>query len=219
MKTLLLIPAFNEAPTLPGLIQSARDYIPDILVIDDGSSDGTASVAEGAGAMVQRLSTNVGKGEAMKRGFEYAMGHAYDYVLTMDGDGQHAPADIQNFVPVLGQYDLILGMRMLSGPNVPPLRRTANMISTGIVSLVSGQRIYDSQTGFRAYRVGMLRHLELRSKRYDLESEVIIKAARKGFRVGHVPIQTIYAGEVSRFKNVIDSVRFLKVVFKSFFWR
>ena len=81
-----------------------------------GSLDATASVAEGAGAMVQRLSTNVGKGEAMKRGFEYAMGHAYDYVLTMDGDGQHAPADIQNFVPVLGQYDLILGMRMLSGP-------------------------------------------------------------------------------------------------------
>jgi glycosyltransferase involved in cell wall biosynthesis len=219
MKTLLLIPAFNEAPTLPGLIQSARGYIPDILVIDDGSRDATGSVAANAGAIVQRLSTNVGKGEAMKRGFNYAIEQGYDYVLTMDGDGQHAPTDIQNFIPMLCKFDLILGMRMLSGPNVPGLRRIANMISTGIVSLISGQRIYDSQTGFRAYRVEMLRQVALQSKRYDLETEVIIKAARRGFRIGHVPIQTIYAGEVSRFKNVIDSARFLKVVLKSLFWR
>jgi UDP-N-acetylglucosamine---dolichyl-phosphate N-acetylglucosaminyltransferase len=219
MKNLLLIPAFNEEPTLPRLIEAARQFIRDILVIDDGSEDATTLVSAMAGAMVHRLKTNAGKGEALKTGFKYALDTSYDWVITMDGDGQHAPSDIATFLPMLaGPYDLILGNRMGDRTRLPFVRRVANRSSSFIVSLLCGRRVPDSQTGFRAYRSDLLRRVALHSSRYDLETEIIIKAARKGFRIGHCRIQTIYSGEVSRFRNVQDSLRFLAVVFKSFFW-
>ncbi len=218
MKSLLVIPAFNEEPTLPRLIKAAKTHIHDIMVIDDGSTDATTLVAALAGAMVHRLKTNMGKGEALKTGFNYAIEQGYDRVLTMDGDGQHAPEDIVNFFPLLDQYDLILGNRMSESRRVPLLRRMANLTSSFIVSVLCGRRIQDSQTGFRAYNTDLLRRIKLQSSRYDLETEVIIKAARKGYRLGHTHIQTIYADEVSRFRNVKDSLRFLSVVFKSFLW-
>jgi len=218
MKCLLVIPAFNEEPTIPGLVKAAKEHIHDVMVIDDGSDDATTLVAALAGAMVHRLKTNMGKGVALKEAFAYAIDQGYDYVLTMDADGQHAPADIVNFLPLLGQYDLILGNRMSDAGRVPLLRRVGNLSSSLLVSVLCGQWIHDSQTGFRAYRTGLLRQIQLQSKRYDLETEVIIKAARKHFRIGHAHIQTIYADEVSRFRNVKDSLRFLSVIFKSFLW-
>ena len=218
MKILLVIPAFNEEPTLPAVVEKAKLYLPDILVIDDGSEDATSLVSALAGAMTHRLPQNVGKGEALKTAFAYALEHSYDWVFTLDGDGQHDPADIQNFLPLLENHDLVLGDRMADSAKVPFLRRIANMTSSLVISVLSGQRIHDSQTGFRAYRTGLLRQIRLQSSRYDLESEVIIKASRKGFRIGHARIQTIYAGEISRFRNFIDSGRFIIVVFKSFLW-
>ena len=98
---------------------------------------------------------------------------------------------------------------------VPFLRRLANLSSSLLVSIVCGTRIYDSQTGFRAYRARLLSSVKLRCSRYDLETEVIIKAVRQGFRIGHIPIQTIYAGEVSRFQYLKDSLRFFRVIANS----
>jgi glycosyltransferase involved in cell wall biosynthesis len=219
MRNLLVIPAFNEEPTLPGLIAAAKGYFHDILVIDDGSSDATTLVSVMGGAMTHRFAENRGKGEALKAAFEYAISQGYDWVFTMDGDGQHAPTDLPNFFPALEHYDLILGNRMNDRKGVPLLRRTANFVSSLLVSAACGQWIYDSQTGFRAYSSKLLRAIPLQSSRYELETEVIIKAVRRGFRVGHVTIQTIYAGETSRFKNLQDSLRFLRVVAKSLFWR
>jgi glycosyltransferase involved in cell wall biosynthesis len=219
MKILLLIPAFNEEPSIVPVIREAKKYIRDIMVIDDGSTDATTLVSSQAGAMIHRFKENRGKGEALKFGFQYAVEQGYDYVITMDGDGQHAAADIDGFLPMLGSYDLILGNRMDDRAKVPWLRRIANLTSSMIVSILCGQRVYDSQTGFRAYSAKLLRDVKLRSSRYDLESEVVIKAARQGFKVGHCHIQTIYAGEVSRFRNVKDSLRFLAIAFKSLFWR
>ena len=218
MKSLLVIPAFNEEPTIAGIIKSSKMFIPDILVVDDGSEDATTLVSAVAGAMVHRLKENKGKGAALKEAFNYALDAGYDRVITIDSDGQHDPADLANFLPLLDQYDLILGNRMDDRESVPPLRRAANVTSSVIISVLAGQRIYDSQTGFRAYSADLLRGITLKSERYDLESEVIIKAARKGFRIGHARIRTIYADEVSRFRNFKDSGRFLWVVLKSFFW-
>ncbi len=215
MKSLLVIPALDEEATLPGLIEAARKHIPDVMVIDDGSTDATCLVSAIAGAMVHRLKTNMGKGEALKTGFDYAIGEGYDWVLTMDADGQHSPDDIVNFLPALDHYDLVLGNRMNDSANVPPVRRMANLFSSMLVSLLCGQRIRDSQTGFRAYRTRLLRELSLTCSRYDLETEVIIKAARNGFRIGHVNIQTIYADEVSRFRKFRDSSRVIAVLLKS----
>jgi glycosyltransferase involved in cell wall biosynthesis len=220
VKLLLLIPAFNEERHIRGLVEQARQYLQEalVLVIDDGSRDQTASLAARAGAVVRSLGVNMGKGEALKAGFRYAIEHGYDVVLTMDADGQHRPEDIPNFLPHLGKYELVLGNRMHDAARVPLLRRIANRSSSLIVSLLCCQRIPDSQTGFRAYRVELLRRVPLRSSRYDLETEVVIKAARKGFRIGHCQIQTVYADEVSRFENVKDSMRFLAAVARYAFW-
>src|SRR5690349_18084124 len=111
MKNLLVIPAFNEEPTLPAVIESAKPYIRDIMVIDDGSSDATTLVSVMAGAMTHRFATNMGKGEALKTAFEYAVGQGYDWVLTMNGDGEHAASDLPKFFSLLDRHDLILGNR------------------------------------------------------------------------------------------------------------
>ena len=218
MKILLVIPAFNEEPTLPGLIQSAKQHLRDIMVIDDGSEDATSLASMMNGAMVHRLKDNMGKGEALKVAFEYALNTGYDYVMTIDGDGQHDPNDIPNFLPLLGHYDLILGNRMSDAGRVPFIRRIANFSSSLVVSILCGRRIHDSQTGFRVYSRKLLETIPLSSSHYDMETEVIVKAARRGLRIGHARIQTIYAGEVSRFNKVTDSARFVWVIFKSFLW-
>src|SRR3954447_2215497 len=153
MRNLLVIPAFDEEPTLPDLIQSAKVYIPDIMVIDDGSSDATTLVSVMAGAMTHRFATNRGKGEALKVAFEYAVGQGYDWVFTMDGNGRHDPADLPNFFSVCDTSDLVLGNRMKDRVSIPLLLRVANFLSSLLVSLVCWKWIYDSQTGFRAYSV------------------------------------------------------------------
>lgn len=218
MKQIVIIPAFNEEPTIAGLIESIRQYVQDILVIDDGSEDMTTLRSALSGAMVHRFEKNRGKVEALKFGFSYALDQGYDWVLTMDGDGQHDPRDLLNFLPLLGKYDLILGNRMGDPSRVPIKRRWANWGLSLLVSALAARRIYDSQTGFRAYSANLLRALNLNSKHYDLETEVLIKASRKGFRIGHCRIQTIYAGELSHFNKVRDGGRFVLVLLKSFFW-
>src|ERR1051326_3299106 len=151
MKSLLVIPVFNEETTLPGLIESAKSYIHDIMVIDDGSSAASTLVSVMAGAMTHRFATNMGKGEALKTAFEYAVSQNYDWVFTMDGDGEHDPSDLLKFFSLLDQYDLILGNR----------GRLADSVFSALVSLVCGKWIPDCRTGFRAYSVGILRSIQI----------------------------------------------------------
>ena len=132
--------------------------------------------------------------------------------MTLDGDGQHDTDDIAAFLPLLDRFDLILGNRMDDSRAMPWLRWTANRIANLFVSLASRRRIHDSQTGFRAYSEALLRKISLDGRRYELETEVIIKAAREGLRISECRIHTIYAGEVSRFRGIRDSIQFLRVV-------
>jgi glycosyltransferase involved in cell wall biosynthesis len=218
MKALLLIPACNEERTIRTIVETAKGFIRDILVVDDGSSDRTEFEAVAAGAAVHRLRKNSGKGEALRAGFAYALAHRYDYILTMDGDGQHDAEDIPKFFPLLERYDLVLGSRLEARASAPLIRRLANFTSSLLVSALCGFRIPDSQTGFRAYSAELIRKVHLKCSHYDLETEVIIKAARQGFRIGHCQIKTIYGSEISRFKNLRDSFRFLRVIARAL-WR
>jgi glycosyltransferase involved in cell wall biosynthesis len=219
MKALLLIPAFNEERTIRPLINAAKQFVPNILVVDDGSTDSTNSEARAAGCLVERLEPNRGKGNALKTGFAFALAHGYDFVITMDADGQHDPEDIRHFLPLLEQHDLILGSRLEERATVPLLRRLANFTSSFMVSVLCGRRIFDSQTGFRAYSAALIRNVRLDCSHYDLETEVIIKASRQGLRIGHCRIRTIYGEEISRFRNLKDSVRFLQVIGRSLWIR
>jgi glycosyltransferase involved in cell wall biosynthesis len=219
MKHLVLIPAWNEEATIAPLVEAVRQHIPQVMVIDDGSEDATTLASALAGAMIHRFNDNRGKGEALKFGFWYALDQKYDWVITIDGDGQHDPADILSFLPLLENFDLVLGNRMNDAARIPFKRRWANRALSAVISILAGQRIYDSQCGFRAYRVALLGNVPLSSHGYELETEVLIKAARRGFRIGHCRVKTIYPGVPSRFRKLRDGYRFTMVVLKSFFWR
>jgi glycosyltransferase involved in cell wall biosynthesis len=168
-------------------------------------------VASEAGAIVLRHESNRGKGAALKTGFQYLMDQGYDGAVTIDADGQHDPAEIPLFVAAAQEgYDMVIGNRMSNVSTMPPVRRFANHTSSFLISVFLGQMIRDSQNGFRYYKLSSVTGLPLKASKYDLETEVIFKAARAGQRIGWVPTRTIYRSEArSKFNSVTDTLRFV----------
>jgi len=192
MRTLLIIPAFNEAGSIQGVINSVRPYIDgDIVVIDDGSEDDTTALAKGAGAAVLRHPCNLGIGAAVQTGFLYGLQRGYDYVVRQDGDGQHDPAQIPRLLAVLqeGEADIVVGSRLLAreGYQSTWVRR-AGIFVLGIVSRLVGTRVTDPTSGYWAVNRNALRVLA-RSHPDDYpETEALVLAARAGCRVREVPV-------------------------------
>ena len=148
MQVLALIPAYNEAAHITGVIQDARAHLP-VLVVDDGSTDDTALKAEAAGAAVLRQTPNQGKGAALRAGFRRAIEDGYDAVLTLDADGQHDPVEIPRFLQAHAERkaDLIIGARTFA--EMPLVRRVSNTVGTWTFSWAIGQPIPDNQSGYR----------------------------------------------------------------------
>ncbi len=180
---LALIPAWNEAERIGPVLEGVRAYLP-LLVVDDGSSDATADVAEAAGATVVRHASNLGKGAALRTGFHWALEHGYEAVLTLDGDGQHDPADIPKFLAAYraGAGDLIIGRRDFRAMPFP--RRYTNPLGSWLLSRALGQRIPDNQSGYRLYTRRLIQALQPRATGFELEVEVITQAVCGGFRLG-----------------------------------
>ncbi|MCX5715927.1 MAG: glycosyltransferase family 2 protein [Candidatus Omnitrophica bacterium] len=210
MKTCVLIPAYNEAQHIGGVIQDVRKYIPDIVVINDGSADDTEKIARENGANVISLKQNKGKGEVLKLGFDYAVANNYDAVITMDGDGQHSPGDILNLTETASRprVGVVVGNRMCNPEGMPPVRFAINLLMSFIISLICRQNVPDTQCGYRLIKVDVLRKVRLTSSKYEIESEMIIKASRLGFKVASAPVKSVYAGQVSLINPVIDTWRF-----------
>ena len=192
MRTLLIIPAFNEAGSIQNVITSVRPYIDgDIVVIDDGSEDDTSALAKAAGAAVLRHPCNLGIGAAVQTGFLYGLSRGYDYVVRQDGDGQHDPAQIPRLLAVLqeGEADIVVGSRFLAreGYQSTWVRR-AGIFVLGIVSRLVGTRVTDPTSGYWAVNRNALRVLA-RSHPDDYpETEALVLAARAGCRVREVPV-------------------------------
>ena len=217
---LVVIPAYNGAKTLPELIGQIRRLQPStaILVIDDGSIDGTGKIAQTAGAIVITQDRNRGKGEALKRGFAYAVEQGYDAVITMDADLQHSPEEIALFLNAYHNDSTILvGVRRRDG-TMPFARKVSNSLTSFVSSLFCRARIFDSQSGYRLIPTAILKNLTLSSSRFDLEPELLIKAARAGYSVEHVEISTIYNAGRSWINPPLDTIRFLILLAKSLFW-
>jgi len=214
---LALIPAWNEAARIGRVIAGVLAHLP-VLVVDDGSSDGTAEAARAAGADVVCHAENRKKGAALKTGFVWALERGYGAVLTLDADGQHDPADIPLFLQALenGTGDLIIGRRDFS--QMPWPRRWSNPFGSWLLSLILGTHIVDSQSGYRLLTRRLLEQLELGTSGFEMEVEMIVEALRLGARVGWVPIRTIYGGDKrSYFHPLKDSARFLQMVW--WVWR
>lgn len=221
-KIAVIIPAFNAEKSITALIEKIQKQYPelDIIVIDDGSIDQTFSLAKKVKAIVLQHQFNLGKGEALKTGFHYAKEKNYSYVITMDADLQHDPKHIKDFLQKTKneKADFILGARHFSFQNMPWDRVLTNSITSVFLTLLSGQKIKDSQSGYRMISVEVLKSIPLRSKKYDLESEILIKAGRKGFKIQTMEISTIYAESKSFINPFSDTGRFLRICWKSLFW-
>ena len=215
MKVLALIPAFNEQNSIAQVVRGVSHYIPDVLVVDDGSTDLTGAEGASAGARVVRFRENSGKGVALKMGFAVAEEMGFSHVLTIDADGQHDPAEIPQFLEKAKETGaaVILGCRMEDVSSMPKLRRLTNRFSSWLVSRFAGQRIHDSQSGYRLISMEFARDIELKSERYDAESEILITSARRGFPIAEVKIRTIYGSEKSKIRAVVDTLRFFRAVF------
>jgi len=211
MRTCALIPAFNEAPYIAKVVEGARQHVAEVVVIDDGSSDGTADIARAAGATCLQSPRNCGKASALREGIAFARDHSFTYVVTLDADGQHLPEDIPVMLRVAEETgaDLVIGTRCFDRALMPRSRYFSNTVGSWLASALVGCEIRDSQSGFRLFRLDKLGGAKLRSRCYELEMEILIKMARSGCTVAHAPIRSVYDnGQArSKMKPVRDTVR------------
>jgi len=213
---LAIIPAFREERFVGQVVRQVLQYVQAVLVVDDGSPDNTANEAEAAGATVIRHSTNLGKGAALKTGLDYAVSTEAPFFLFLDGDGQHDPSEIPAFIDAINRTntDLVVGNRMRNLQSMPLIRRWTNQFMSWQIGRICKISIPDSQCGFRLARKELLPVLMAPSNRFEFESESIILAARQGFRLGFVPIRTIYTDQHSKIRPLRDTVRYLRLIRK-----
>jgi len=211
---LAIIPAYGEGRFIADVVRRVMQHVQSVLVVDDGSPDCTAAEAERAGAKVIRHPANFGKGAALKTGLEYATSTEAEYFLFMDGDGQHDPADIVGFLDAINGsgFDLVVGNRMQNQGSMPLIRRWTNQFMSWQIGRICKTPIPDSQCGFRLAKKALLPVLMAPSNRFEFETESIILAARRGFRLGFVPIRTIYTGQSSKIRPLQDTIRYLRLI-------
>jgi len=216
MKTCVLIPTYNEENEVAKLIEEVKRFKLDIVVVDDGSKDKTALIAESCGVKVLRNTRNMGKGATLSRGFDYVLSNNYDAVITMDGDGQHRPEDLPDFLEAAETSDagIFVGNRMLNTGNMPFIRIVTNKFMSWLISRIAKQKIYDSQCGFRLIKAVVLKKIKLETVKFEAESEMLIKACDRGFKIKSIPIETVYAQEKSQINPFIDTVRFIKFIYR-----
>ena len=214
-RTAAVIPAYNEEKHIGDVVRRTRQMLDDVLVVDDGSADTTAERAREAGAQVIVHEQNQGKGETIKTGLRYWLERQFDFVIILDADGQHPPEEIDRFVTAAlsaNEPKLVLGNRMKDLSTMPLVRRFVNRWMSEQISALCGQEIPDTQCGYRLLHRQLIPELLGGAARFDYETEMLILASRKGFRIASVPISTVYSDEVSSIHPVRDTIRFFKLM-------
>ena len=207
-----VIPCLNESASIAPLVAAVRRQLPAVLVVDDGSTDATAQLAESAGAVVIQHERNLGKGAALQTGLARAMQQDFEWAVMLDGDGQHAPEDL----PVLRRCAeqtgarLVIGNRMAEAHKMPWLRRSVNRWMSRMISRRAGKFLPDTQSGFRLIHLPTWAALPLHAQRFEVESEMLLAFLAAGRRVEFVPVRALRSGRANHICPVADAWRWLK---------
>jgi glycosyltransferase involved in cell wall biosynthesis len=212
-----VIPAYQDEKHIGDIVRRTRERLDHVLVIDDGSRDHTGQHAREAGADVIVHAQNRGKGEALKTGLGYWLNRDIRWVILLDSDGQHLPEEIDRFLAAavaVSQPTFFVGNRMNDVAGMPFIRRVVNRYMSNRISHVCGQKIPDTQCGFRMLDRQLIPELLGGGDRFDYETEVLIIASRKGYQIESVPITTVYTDQVSKIRPLRDAIRFFKLMWR-----
>ncbi len=219
-RALILIPAYNEGKAIRSVVKTALEFCSHVLVVDDGSGDDTSHESKQAGAILISHVQNRGKGQAIQTGFNYFLEQKnLEVLVILDADGQHDPRELPLFFNAYEKTksDIILGNRMQNTKDMPIERKIVNHLTSWIVSGLARVRIHDCQCGYRLMSRKVVSQLELKTSNFDLESEMLIQAGRKGAQVSEVMIQTIYGDEQSHIRPIVDTIRFIRLIARNLF--
>lgn len=207
-----VIPCLNEAAAIGAVVRGVRGMIAAVLVVDDGSTDATSAMALAAGAEVLRHESPEGKGAALADGLAWARERGFVWAVTMDGDGQHSPGDLPRFFAAADRTGagMIVGNRMAAPAGMPWLRRQVNRWMSRRLSRLAGRPLPDTQCGYRLIRIADWSGLELRTRNFEVESEMLMGFVRAGLGIEFVPIEVIYKSEQSKIHPVRDTLRWFR---------
>jgi glycosyltransferase involved in cell wall biosynthesis len=224
MKTMVLIPAYNEGARIAEVVGSVRQAVPayDILVIDDGSRDDTAAAAKASGAAVVSHPFNMGYGVAIQTGYKYAYANGYDFIAQMDGDGQHDPAFVHRMLqPVMsGECDFAIGSRFLEIESYEPslARRIGMTLFRKVVSWLTGMRITDSTSGYQAFNREVARFFTTEIFPCDYpDADMLITLHRAGFSIREIPVRMYANAEGKSMHGGLTSLYYIFKMFLSIF--
>ncbi len=212
-----IVPAYNADASVEAVVKGVKLHLPKALVlgIDDGSTDGTRAILQRTCDQVILFDVNQGKGVALREAFQWAVDNGAAGVLQIDADGQHDPSVAPAIVAALDNYDIVIGTRAISSDAVPIHRRLANMLSTSITRKISKCPVHDSQSGYRAMRIDVLKKIKPQGTRYEFETDFIILAGNAGYTFGSVPIPVIYDSPTpSNFRPLHSSFQIAKVLWR-----
>jgi glycosyltransferase involved in cell wall biosynthesis len=213
-KVWVVIPAHNEEKNIGRVIKKTRKFSKNVIVVDDGSKDKTAIIAEKSGAFVLKHIVNLGKGAALKTGCEYAIKKKAEKIVALDADGQHDPKEIPEFVKALNDADIVFGYRRLN-KNMPFVLRYGNWFIFFMTKLLFGLKIIDTQCGYRAFRADAYSKIKWDASDYSMESEIVANTGKAHLKYSQIPIETIYSDKYKG-TTVIDGIR---IVLNMIWWR
>jgi glycosyltransferase involved in cell wall biosynthesis len=213
-KVCAVIPFYNEKDFILEVVLETLKYVDQVIAVNDGSNDGSEKqISNLSNVKTISLNKNFGKGFALQIGFDEAIKLNFDYIMSLDGDKQHKPELIPNFLLHLNHYDVVIGNRLNDKNKMPLERIISNKITSYLLSLKTRQKILDSQCGYRAFKKPVLESVKTYAYGYEAESEFIVFATRKNFKIGFIEIPAIYGNEKSKMNPVKAIFGFLKVLF------
>jgi len=209
-----IVPFFNEKETLRTVLDETIRYVDFIIAVNDGSTDKDYRCLQNKSKLkIINLEKNYGKGKALSTGFEEAVSSGFKTIVTIDADLQHEPKYIPKLLEALNSFDIVIGNRLNNLQGMPLQRKLSNTLTSFFLTLKTGQKILDSQCGFRTFKLEVLKNVKTRYDGFEAESEILVKAAKQGFKIGFIDIPTIYGNENSKMQPMQAIIGFLKVLF------